>query len=79
MSYLAHKCWRKIKHLYQLEYQMLEKVEKRVKWLLKKDRYVCREETREVSGHQRLLNGINKDGTGVGPEVSDIANCNVDI
>jgi len=76
---LADEYQRKIKHLYQLEYQMPKKVEKRVKWLLKEDRYVCREETREVSGYQRLLNGINKNGIGVGPEVSGIGICNVDI
>ena len=52
---------------------------KSVKWLWKEDRYICREETREVSGHQRLLNGINKDGTKVAPEVAGIGNCNVNI
>ena len=73
-GYVVHECRQKIKQLYKLDHLTREEVAKKVKWLLEKDRFVCREEKREVSGRQRLLNGINQEGIGIWPTILSIGN-----
>ena len=78
-GYVVHDCQQKIKQLYELNYLTREEVEKKVKWLLKKDRFVCHEKKGEVSGRQRLLNGINQEGIGIWPTISSIGNRYLDV
>jgi len=55
-SYVVHECRQNIMRLYKLDYQTKDEVVMKVKWLLEKDRFVCREEQRELGNPRQAAN-----------------------
>ena len=51
MSFLVHECRQKVMRIYNLRHENEEVIKHRVNWLLEKDRFVCREDHREVRLH----------------------------
>ena len=55
-SHVVHQCRQNIMRLYKLDYQTKDEVIKKVKWLLEKDRFVCRQEQQEVCNQGQAAN-----------------------